>query len=198
MTAPHRTKRSRLMPAILLGAGAFALSACEDDRVDATAFPDLASCQSAAREGSVPFSPADCDAAFAEALVEYERSAPRYDDLALCEEQHGGACVAEERSGGSSIFLPLMAGYLVGSMLGNNRAGTQPLYRDAAGRYATASGGTVLNGNRGSGKLAPSAFRAAPATATAAPMTRATVRATGGFGSARTSTSAGGGRTVGG
>ena len=198
MTAPHRTKRSRLMPAILLGAGAFALAACEDDRVDASAFPDLASCQSAAREGTVPFSAADCDAAFTQALVEYERSAPRYDDLALCEEQHGGECVAETGPGGSSIFLPLMAGYLMGSLLSNNRAATQPLYRDSAGRYATASGGTVLNGNRGSAKLAPTAFRAAPATAAAAPMTRATVQAKGGFGSSRTSTSAGGSRSLGG
>ncbi|MBS1302587.1 DUF1190 domain-containing protein [Loktanella sp. SALINAS62] len=186
MTAPHLSKRTRIMPAILLGASAFALTACEDDRVDANAFPDKESCVAAAREGLQAFSVADCETAFAEALVEYERSAPRYDDLALCEEQHGGECVAQQGAGGSSIFMPLMAGYLMGSLLSNSRAQTQPLYRDSAGKFATASGATVLNTNRGSGKMAAASFRAAPTTATAAPMSRATVNATGGFGSSRT------------
>ena len=186
-----------MMPAILLGASAFALSACKDERVDATAFPDKDSCVAAASDGTQPFTVQDCDTAFAEALVEYERSAPRYDDLALCEEQHGGECVAApESGGGSSIFMPLMAGYLMGSLLSNSRAQTQPLYRDAAGRYATASGGTILSGNRGSAKLAPSAFRPAPPAA--APMSRATVNATGGFGSSRTSGSSMGRTTAGG
>ena len=185
MTASHRPKRTRIVPAILLGASAFALAACEDDRVEATAFPDKASCEAAARDGTQPFTVDDCDAAFAEALVEYERSAPRYDDLALCEEQHGGECVADQGAGGSSIFMPLMAGYLMGSLLGSGRAMTQPLYRDGAGKYATASGSTVLNGNRGSARMSPASFRPAPAAA--APMTRATVNARGGFGSSRTS-----------
>ena len=184
MTAPQLPKRSRIMPAILLGATAFALTACEDDRVDANAFPDKASCEEAAKDGTQPFTVEDCDTAFAEALVEYERSAPRYDDQALCEEQHGGECVAQQGSGGSSIFMPLMAGYLMGSLLSNNRAQTQPLYRDSAGKYAT-SGGTVLNGNRGSAKMSPATFRPAPAAT--APMSRATVSAKGGFGSSRTS-----------
>lgn len=187
MTAPHPLKRSRIMPAILLGVSAFALMACKDEQVEATAFPDKASCEDAARDGTQPFSLQDCDAAFAEALVEYERSAPRYDDLALCEEQHGGECAVQQGTGGSSIFMPLMAGYLMGSMLNNSRAQTQPLYRDSAGKYATANGSTVLNGNRGSARMSPNSFRPAPATAAAAPMTRATVNATGGFGSSRTS-----------
>lgn len=184
---------------MLLGATAFALTACEDDRVDANAFPDKATCEASARDGTLPFTVADCDAAFAEALAEHERSAPRYDDLVLCEEQHGGECVAQETGGGgSSIFMPLMAGYLMGSLLNNSRAQTQPLYRDSAGKFATASGATVLNGNRGSAKLAPSSFRPAAATAAAAPMTRATVSSTGGFGSSRTSASSNGRSTFGG
>ncbi|WP_237058431.1 DUF1190 domain-containing protein [Loktanella sp. M215] len=187
MTASRPLKRTRIMPAILLGATAFALAGCKDDAVEANAFPDKASCEAAANAGTVAFTVQDCDAAYQDALVEYERSAPRYDDQALCEEQHGGACVVDERAagGGGSIFMPLMAGYLMGSMLGGNRAMTQPLYRDAGGKFATAGGGTVLNGNRGSARMQPSSFRAAPAAA--APMSRATVSKTGGFGSSRTS-----------
>jgi uncharacterized protein YgiB involved in biofilm formation len=187
MTPAHVSKRSRIIPVILLGAATFAVTGCEDERVDANAFPDKASCEAAAKDGTLPFSVEDCDAAFADALEEYERSAPRYDDIALCEEQHGGECVAQQGTGGSSIFMPLMAGYLMGSMLNNSRAQTQPLYRDSAGKYATASGSTVLNGNKGSAKMAPASFRPAAATAAAAPMSRASVNATGGFGSSRTS-----------
>ncbi len=198
MTAPHLSKRSRIVPAILLGATAFALAGCEDERVDASAFPDQASCEAAANAGATVFSTADCEVAFAEALVEYERSAPRYDDLALCEDEHGGECVAQQGSGGSSIFMPLMAGYLMGSLLNNSRAQTQPLYRDSAGKYATSSGSTVLNGNKGSAKLAPTSFRSGAATAAAAPMTRASVKATGGFGSSRTSSFSNGRGTFGG
>ncbi|SEM73432.1 Uncharacterized conserved protein YgiB, involved in bioifilm formation, UPF0441/DUF1190 family [Loktanella fryxellensis] len=199
VTTPiRRTKRSRVMPAVLLGAAAFALSACQDEEVEASAFPDLQACQQAAASGTVLFSAADCDATFQEALVEYERSAPRYDDQALCEEQHGGGCVAQEGTGGGggSIFMPLMAGYLIGNMLNGNRAATQPLYRDNTGRYATAGGSTVLNGNRGTTRLSPDSFRAAPAAA--APMTRASVNATGGFGSSRTSAAPAGRTSLGG
>lgn len=193
----RRTKRSRVMPAVLLGAAAFALTACQEEEVEASAFPDLAACQQAAASGTVLFSAADCDATFQEALVEYERSAPRYDDQALCEEQHGGECVAQEGgSGGGSIFMPLMAGYLIGNMLNGNRAATQPLYRDGTGRFATAGGSTVLNGNRGTTRLSPDSFRAAPAAA--APMSRASVNATGGFGSSRTSVAPAGRTSLGG
>ena len=185
MTPARALKRSRIMPAILIGASAFALAACQDEQVDANAFPDLPSCEEAAKDGTQIFTVEDCDTAFAEALTEYERTAPRYDELALCEEQHGGECVAQQSSSGGSMFMPLMAGYLMGSMLSNNRAQTQPLYRDSAGKYATASGGTVLNGNKGSAKMSASNFR--PAAAASAPMSRASVKATGGFGSSRTS-----------
>lgn len=196
MTAAHATpparKRSRLVPAAVLGVAAFALTACQDEQVDASAFPDKASCDAAAAAGTSWFTSTDCDAAFAEALVEHERSAPRYDEQALCEEQHGGECMVAQDSGGSSIFMPLMAGYLMGSLLNNGaRAQTQPLYRDSAGRFSNAAGSTVLNGNNGSTRMSPASFRPSPTTASAAPMSRAAVNATGGFGSSRTSAAPG-------
>jgi glutathionylspermidine synthase len=62
----------------------------------------------------------------------------------------------------------------------------KPLYRTASGTFSTPSGATNLNANRGAINLAPTNFRAAAPTSAAQPMSRATVRATGGFGAART------------
>ena len=182
--APKPRKRSRAVPLVAL-AGAFGLAACEDDRVDAAVFPTAETCAAEAREGEVWFSEADCAEAAETALAEHERSAPRYDDQALCEEQHGGECYAEQRPGGGSVFLPLIAGYMLGNMM-SGRGAAQPLYRTPAGGFANAAGTAAFGSNLGRAKVAPTGFRAAPATAGAAPMTRASVARTGGFGASRT------------
>ena len=183
-------KRSHAAPAVAL-AGAFGLAACQDERVDAAVFPTPERCVAAAQEGDVWFTEADCNEAADAARVEHERSAPRYDDKALCEEQHGGECYAEERSGGGgSIFLPLIAGYMLGNLMSGR--GAQPLYRTPGGGFSNAAGTAAFGSNLGRAKVAPAGFRAAPATAGAAPLTRATVARTGGFGASRTGGRAGG------
>ncbi len=191
-----RTKRSRSVHLALLGAAAFGVAGCKDERVEAQAFPDLASCTAAAADAEGWYSPLDCEAAFAQAEAAHAETAPRYDEMALCEEQHDGACTEVAGTGGGGVFMPLMMGYMMGSMLSNGRnaLAAQPLYRAGSGQYATA-GGTTLDRNTGTATVRPAAFRPAPSTATAAPMSRATVKATGGFGAARTSV---GSRTLGG
>ena len=183
-------KRSHTAPAVVL-AGAFGLSACQDDRVDAAVFPTPERCVAEAREGEVWFSEADCTEAAEAARAEHELTAPRYDEEALCEEQHGGGCYAEERPGGGSVFLPLIAGYMLGNLMAGR--GAQPLYRTGDGRFSNAAGSAVFGSNSGRAKVSPAGFRAAPYTQRAAPLTRATVANRGGFGAART-----GGRAAGG
>ena len=190
--APRRSKRSRAARVVLLGAAVATLAACEDDSVETSVFPDLDTCLSVAGQPDGWLTPEQCETAFAEALVAYDDQAPRYDDRALCEAEHDGECIVEERAGGGSVFLPLMTGYLIGNMLGRGGGvAAQPLVKTGTGAYATPAGATV-NTNRGSGTLRTTSFRSAPSTKTAAPMTRATVRSTGGFGAS------GGGRTFGG
>ena len=49
---PRRSKRSRHVALVLAGTAVMALAACEDDKVDAQAFPDVESCIAAAeRDG---------------------------------------------------------------------------------------------------------------------------------------------------
>lgn len=188
--AVRRRLGARGLRAALLGASAFGLSACEEDpEVAAQAFPDLEACLAA---DDAVADPADCEAAHAAALQAHEASAPRYDERALCEAEHGGDCVEEVRPGGSHVFLPLMAGYLMGRGLSGGRAGlvSSPLYGvggAGGGGYATASGATRVASVSGPATVRASGFRPAAATATQAPLSRATVASRGGFGAARAS-----------
>lgn len=181
-------KRSRTVALTILGAASFTLAGCREEQIDAQAFPDLQSCRQEAEQAG--FSAGDCEAAFAEAQQLHVESAPRYDSLTVCEEQHGeGACGTEEQvaSGGSgSIFMPLIAGYLLGNMLGGRggMAAAQPLYRTPDGRFTNATGSSTYSNNRGKAKLSPSLFTKPPSTIGKAPMSKASVASRGGFGAA--------------
>lgn len=201
---PHMRKRSRNVSLAIMGAAAFGLAGCKSDETDARAFPDEASCVAAAQQGSLFFNEQDCKIAFAEAAENHLETAPRYDSLAVCEEQHGqGNCggdpTAQQGGGGGSIFMPLMMGYLMGSMLsgGNRGVISQPLSRTANGGFATPAGDTRLATNNGAGKMSASAFTKAPATVGKPPMTRAQVAQRGGFGQTASSRATGT-RSVGG
>ncbi|MGY9046166.1 hypothetical protein P775_09125 [Puniceibacterium antarcticum] len=189
MSHPTR-KRSRSVALCILGATAFALAGCREEQVDAQAFPDLASCKAASAKGGL-FSVDECDQAFAEAEMLHVESAPRYDSLQVCEEQHGeGACGTEEQqvsNGGSgSIFMPLLAGYLIGNMLGGRGglAAAQPLYRNGTGGYTDAARSNSYSSNAGKAKLGTSMFNKPTPTVGKPPMSRATAMSRGGFGSA--------------
>ncbi len=182
-----RRMRSRAVRLALLGAATFSVASCREERVEASAFPNVEECRAAAAEPTSWMSADECDAAFAEALALHEETAPRYDDQQLCEEEHGGECMVQQHSDGSSIFMPLMMGYLLGNMLGGRSAArTQPIYGTKTGGFSTAAG-TAVSSNRGTGQFGANSFRSAPSTATAAPMPRASVARSGGFGAARTS-----------
>jgi uncharacterized protein YgiB involved in biofilm formation len=187
---------------MLLGAGAFALSAC-DEPVDLTFFSDVGQCKAAAAESS-EFSEGDCERSFEQALAEHAVLAPRYTERALCEEQHGeGACGPSQAAGGlpdptteeatqgatGPSFMPFFMGYMIGNMLSSNRPGGyvgRPVYRDAQGQFFSSDGrrfGFAGPGAQVRGTAAQ--VRPPELTRVAAPMTRAAVSARGGFGAAR-------------
>ncbi|AVW93045.1 DUF1190 domain-containing protein [Celeribacter baekdonensis] len=178
-------KRSKTVALTILGAAAFTLAGCQEDTVDAAAFPDLKSCTNAAQNGGM-FSAQDCNAAFADAEALHVEAAPRYDSLSVCEEQHGqGACgteAAATQGGSGSIFMPLMMGYLIGNMLGGSKA-SQPLYKTPNGKFTNATGSSTFSGNSGATKLSTSQFNRPPTTVGKPPMSRATAMSRGGFGS---------------
>lgn len=194
------SKRSRTVALFLVGAAVFALAGCAEEDVDASAFPDLQSCKDAANAGGA-FSSLDCDTAFAAAQQLQVETAPRYDSLEVCEAQHGvGSCGDEAQvtgtSGGGGIFMPLLAGYLIGNMISRGATASpavQPLYKTSDGSFTNATGSSTYQSNTGTGKLAASQFTKAPTTIGKAPMTKAIVASRGGFGGSATGRTSTGG-----
>lgn len=117
--------------AALMGASAFALSACEEQKVDTAIFDSLQQCinePGMLRE--------DCEKSHAEARSQHAAVAPKYTSAQDCQADFGaGRCeqAPYRSSTGGSIFMPLMMGYMMGSMLNGRRmGGSQPLYRSAS------------------------------------------------------------------
>ncbi|ABA81029.1 DUF1190 domain-containing protein [Rhodobacter sphaeroides] len=190
-------RRSRTVALVILGAASFALAGCREEEVEAQAFPDVESCRAAASNGGL-FSVEECDKSFAEAQQLHVESAPRYDSVAACEAEHGaGGCGSEsEVTGGSGmggIFMPLLTGYLIGSMLsGRGVASAQPLYRTADGKFTNAARTSTYSSNTGSARLGTSTFARPPSTIGKPPMSVASPASRGGFGSTGASRGFGG------
>lgn len=193
-------KRSHIVSVLLSSAVVVTLSGCKEEQTSAFVFEDTKSCEDATNSEGAFYSAQDCTDAFDAAKTEHERSAPRYESLALCEEQHGAeACgqdTTEQATEHRTSFMPFIAGYFIGQSLSGNRgaasAAAQPVYKTRQGTYANAAG-TAKFGNLGAKtNLASSALTTkAPTTAGKAPMTAAAVKSTGGFGASRTSASKG-------
>lgn len=187
-----RTNSMKILTIGLLTVSAFALSACQEDG-EAQSFKNVEQCISASKVLEAKFTELDCRNGFAAALAENEKSAPRYDAMQLCEQEHGAsACVAEQRSDGSSVFMPIMMGYMMGSWMADNdrdryRHNYVPMYPMKSGGYSTSTGYYASSfGNKS--YASPSALSAKPAaTFKSAPMSKVSIAARGGFGGARTS-----------
>jgi len=186
-----RTTSRRVVTLSLLGASTFALMGCEpEEKVETTTYTSVESCVAAGTDT------ATCEKDFAAALAVHKDTAPRYDALAVCEEEHGvGQCEesAHAASSSGSSFMPFFMGYMVGNMLSNNTAGAaatravtpKPLYAVAGGGYASADGSLRASALSGKGTVGASAFKAPTATSTLAPMSKATVSSRGGFSTSR-------------
>ena len=190
-------KRSRHVALVLAGTATLALAACEDERMDAQAFPDLESCIAASKQETLWFTEEDCRRNFAAAEQEFLETAPRYESKELCEQQHGaGNCGSDptqqaQASGGGFSFMPLLVGYMMGSMLSRGGIASQPMVPTADGRFATPKGDQSFATNRGAGKVPAASFQRAPTTLGKAPMTATQVQNRGGFGAAATSRAGG-------
>ena len=192
------TKRSKHVALAILGATAFALAGCQESEVDAQAFPDLKSCKEAASLAGY-VTAEQCETAFAEAEALHLEAAPRYNSLEVCETEHGvgncgdGPAVAGSEGGGmGSVFMPLMMGYLLGSMmggggLGRGAAASQPMYKTADGKFTNAAGTASYGANSGRANVPASQFARPASTVNKPPMSAAPSASRGGFGGSATS-----------
>ena len=168
-------KRSRSIGLVMMGASAIALTACEEQQVDAMVFESLQQCYA-----DQALTRAQCDVEYETARTAHIQAAPKYTSLKACQSDFGAEnCeqAAQRTTTGGSVFMPLMMGYMMGSMLGGPRAGvaSQPLYRsvDDPKSFRTADNRKV--GDRiGRTQIAKSAG--------AAPTTKMRTTSRGGFG----------------
>ena len=152
-----------------------ALTACEEPKVDAEIFESLTQCKESPNANSD-----HCEASYKEARNQHAGVAPKYSSEADCQADFGaGKCEAApyKTTSGGSVFMPLMMGYMMGSMLGGRRSMmSQPLYRSAQSpnSFRTAENRNV-GSKRGPTKVASSA--------TSRPSFKTATRSRGGFGS---------------
>jgi uncharacterized protein YgiB involved in biofilm formation len=134
-------KKSHSIRLVLLGGASVALTTCDDGGVqskDARFYPTVNECT--ADLGAKP-----CEDAKAVADKTQAAEAPRFSRKVQCEQEFGaGNCESRQEAGGGSFFMPMMMGYMVGSMMSGNRF-SQPVYRGPDNTAVMPSGGRLLN-----------------------------------------------------
>lgn len=155
-------KRSAKISLSLMALPASALLiGCGDD-TDALVFKDLQECKNSGLIDSN-----SCQNAYALAVNEHQRTAPRFSSMSDCEEDFGrGSCqdLAQASPGESSgsWFIPAMAGFMASQIINNSMQGngfympmgghmfryhSQPLYRPiGSSSWTTASAERVGSG----------------------------------------------------
>lgn len=149
----------RLAPVALAVSAVFMLSACEQTDETVSLYQNADDCSAAN-----PSMSAQCTTAYNNALKEAEKTAPKYASKEDCVAEFGEAqCTpvpaqagtAAESTQTSSSWMPLMAGYMMGRMMGGAGFAQQPLFSSrspaspANGQFVDASGksyGTATSG----------------------------------------------------
>lgn len=131
--AMNRLKRSRMLHlGSLMATASFTLAACGSPQQNAAApqgdweastekaYASVEECQNSGEATA-----AECVAAFNEA----EKNAPKFASQAECEEGFGeGQCQQRTDANGTSMFMPLLAGFVLGRLLsGGMRGPSSPL-----------------------------------------------------------------------
>ena len=175
-------KRSKSVRLVAMGTGLFLVAACDEAKVDTAVFETAKQCQ------ELGFTADECRANYERARTMHTEVAPKYTSKEACESDFGAAqceTAPQQTASGGSVFMPLMMGYMMGSMLSGNRgATTQPLYRsrDDRSTFRTADNKSV-GSNVGRVQVASSAATA--------PTTKTRTVSRGGFGANARSTVAG-------
>jgi uncharacterized protein YgiB involved in biofilm formation len=166
---------SSVTVALMMSTSLVTLTACDEAKVDASIYETLDQCKRA--PGTTPD---QCEMSFKEASSQHAAVAPKYTTEADCQADFGtGKCEVApyKTSSGGSVFMPLMMGYMMGSMLGGRSSMmSQPLYKSA---QSPNNFRTAENRNVGS----KTGLTTVANSATNRPTFKNTTRSRGGFGS---------------
>jgi len=97
---------------LALGVATVLLSACSGAKEEALVFKTADECADA-----LPDMAQKCQVAYEGALAEAAKTAPKYNSKNDCEYEFGANQCQSYNNNGSSIFMPLMAGYMMGNLL---------------------------------------------------------------------------------
>ncbi len=165
-------KRSSSVKLALMSASAVVITACGQAKEEAAVYESIAQCEEA---GVVDA--ANCTAQFEAAQAVHQETAPRYAREEDCFTDFGyQGCQRFRTSGGSSVFLPFMLGYLLAPR-GGSGVFTQPLYRSAddPNTFRTAS-------NKRIGSVGPNGVTQVAKSTARQPSARTRTVSRGGFG----------------
>ncbi|MGS2721928.1 DUF1190 family protein [Paraglaciecola aestuariivivens] len=109
---------------LALGVAAICLSAC-GNKQEATVYTSVEDCTDANPEFAQ-----QCQTAYQDALVEAERTGPKYNSKNDCEAEFGNnQChVVQNSSGSGSFFMPFMAGYMLSNLMSPRGYYSQPMF----------------------------------------------------------------------
>ena len=130
-------KRSKSVKLVAMGTGLLLVAACEEAKVDTALFESVQQCS------GLGFTAQECESNYREAQRNHINVAPKYTAKADCEADFGSAqceTAPQRTSNGGSVFMPLMAGYMMGSMLSGGRSAGQPLYKSRNDRSTFRTG----------------------------------------------------------
>ena len=168
-------RSSRITPVAMAISAVFMLSACEKSDETVSLYQNADDCSKAN-----PSNSAQCAKAFTEAKAEAAKTAPKYANRADCVAEFGEtqctqapaqAGMSAESQQGGSMWMPLMAGFMMGRMMGGGGYAQQPLFTSknagspASGKFVDATGKSYGPATAGrSMNVPPSAMAPKPAT----------------------------------
>ncbi|PHM28999.1 DUF1190 family protein [Xenorhabdus budapestensis] len=179
----------RLAPVAIAVSAVFMLSACEQNDETVSLYTNADECSKAN-----PSQSEQCTIAYNNALKEAEKTAPKYatredcvaefgeQQCAQAPAQAGVGNQAQAQSSSGSFWMPLMAGYMMGRLMGGNSAPSQPLFSSksasspANGKFVDATGKSYGPATAGGRTMSVPKTAMAPKPATTTTITR------GGFG----------------
>lgn len=173
-------RSSGITPVAFAVSAVFMLSACEKSDQKVALYQNADECSKAN-----PSASAQCAAAFKQAKAEAAKTAPKYANREDCVAEFGGSQCTQggmsvESQHGGSMWMPLMAGFMMGRMMNGSYA-QQPLFTSrsanspANGKFVDASGKSYGPATTGRSINVPKSAMA-PKPATSSTVTR------GGFG----------------
>lgn len=157
-------KKIVLRQGIIASVVIMALSGCSDEPVDVSSVTSVSDCltQGLGNEQQ-------CRAAWDQASQEHLKEGPRFQDQTDCSEEFGQCNryqVQNDDGSFSDVFIPLMAGMMIGNMMssvGSSHVYHQPLYKrkdqqQYNGGFVTAGGYSIHKGS----STIPSSYASKP------------------------------------